>query len=84
MDYVICQLMKSHDPSTVHNMDETAITNAIGSTHQYVSLHKCPAANVGNVNTKLINDKSCPSLKILIILLVGRTFFSSVDIFLLN
>ena len=44
---------KSHDASTVYNMDETAITYAIGPTHQHIPINQCRAANIGNVNTKL-------------------------------
>ena len=34
-------------------MDETAVTYAIGPTHQYVPINQCRASNIGNVNTKL-------------------------------
>ena len=43
----------SHDPSTIYDMDETAVTYASGPTHQYVPINQCRAANIGNVNTKL-------------------------------
>ena len=42
-----------HDPSTIWNMDETAITYAIGPTHLYVPRDQARAANIGNVNTNL-------------------------------
>lgn len=46
-------ILKEYDPSTIWNMDETAITYAIGPTHMYVPKDQARAANIGNVNTKL-------------------------------
>ena len=45
--------LHGHDPSTIWNMDETAITYAIGPTHLYIPRDQARAANIGNVNTKL-------------------------------
>ena len=43
----------NHSPSSTWNMDETAVTWAIGPTHMYVPKNQQRATNVGIPNTKL-------------------------------
>ena len=44
---------KGYDSRTIYNMDETAVTYAIGPTHQYVPKDQCRAASVVGTSEKL-------------------------------
>jgi hypothetical protein len=46
-------LSEGHGNWSVFNMDETAFTYAIGSTHMFCPMNQEQAANMGRPNTKL-------------------------------
>ena len=46
-------IQKGFNYSQVYNMDETAVTYAIGPTHQYVPINQCRAASVAGTSEKL-------------------------------